>query len=75
MRCINISRNFALVNIVGLGINEIVFVLTDKFLFEPIFVTLGLNPAVCHLSVQVVCHRDCALLEFRHQPYLDLPPH
>src|SRR4029079_16668873 len=37
---------FALVNLAGLGINELVFVLTDKFLFEPIFERLGINPAL-----------------------------
>lgn len=37
---------FALVNLVGLGINELVFVLTDKFLFEPLFMALGLNVAL-----------------------------
>jgi putative flippase GtrA len=37
---------FALVNIVGLGINEIVFVLTDKFLFEPLLERVGVNPAL-----------------------------
>lgn len=37
---------FALVNLVGLGINEIVFVVTDQILFEPIFKWLGLNPAL-----------------------------
>jgi dolichol-phosphate mannosyltransferase len=37
---------FALVNIAGLGINEVVFVLTDKFLFEPLFVQFHINPAL-----------------------------
>lgn len=37
---------FALVNVFGLGINEIVFVLTDQILFEPVFVRLGANPAL-----------------------------
>lgn len=37
---------FALVNLAGLGINEIVFVVTDKFLFEPLFAQLHINPAL-----------------------------
>jgi putative flippase GtrA len=37
---------FALVNVAGLGINELVFVVTDKFLFEPLFAQFGVNPAL-----------------------------
>lgn len=37
---------FALVNFAGLGINEIVFVLSDKFLFEPLLHYFGVNPAL-----------------------------
>ena len=36
---------FALVNVAGLGINEIVFVLTDHFVFEPLFGQYGIYPA------------------------------
>lgn len=36
---------FALVNIVGLGINELVFIVTDHFLFEPFMGQLGIYPA------------------------------
>jgi len=36
---------FALVNIAGLGINELIFVVTDHFLFEPVLGQLGIYPA------------------------------
>jgi len=36
---------FALVNLAGLGINELVFVLTDQALFEHLFGQLGIYPA------------------------------
>ncbi|HZQ06344.1 MAG TPA: GtrA family protein [Anaerolineae bacterium] len=36
---------FALVNIAGLGINELIFVVTDHFLFEPALGQLGIYPA------------------------------
>jgi dolichol-phosphate mannosyltransferase len=36
---------FALVNLAGLGINEIVFVVTDHLIFEPLFGQLGIYPA------------------------------
>jgi putative flippase GtrA len=45
----NLHKHFAqflLVNLAGLGINELVFVITDKFLFEPLFIALGLNVAL-----------------------------
>lgn len=37
---------FALVNLAGLGINEVVFVLSDQFLFEPILHYFSINPAL-----------------------------
>lgn len=43
---------FAIVNIVGWGINELIFLGTDHFLFEPLFGQLGIYPAkVCAIGV------------------------
>ena len=36
---------FALVNLVGLGINELVFIVTDHYIFEPLLGQLGIYPA------------------------------
>jgi putative flippase GtrA len=36
---------FALVNLVGLGINELVFIVADHYLFEPFLGQLGIYPA------------------------------
>ncbi|SRR5581483_4077206 len=36
---------FALVNLVGLGINELVFVTTDHLFFEPLLGQIGIYPA------------------------------
>lgn len=38
---------FALVNIVGLGINEAVFIFMDQVFFEPLFGAYGIYPAKC----------------------------
>lgn len=36
---------FALVNVVGLGLNELIFVFLDQRLFEPLFGQFGIYPA------------------------------